>query len=164
MATNPGCWQLWNVVSDTPVGRPLLVRGSERGLWDLDGRPVALFEGWGRPDYQMWDLARRKPLGPGLGNLDLSNRGVGLLHGRPVLTGTMHKSLRVWDIGTERLLGTTDLPDTPIATAIGPKDAVWGITRTGYIGSLTVEPDHIHPSVIRRNARCRGGAPQAAEE
>jgi len=137
---------LWDVTSDTPVGLPLSVPGFDHGIWGLNQRPVALFG----PEHQVWDPARREPLGPGLGDVDLANPRVGLLYGRPVLAGTVQESLRVWDIGTARLLGTTDLPDTPIATAIGPKGTTWAITRTGYVGTLTLTPAQVHPLTARR--------------
>lgn len=157
VADTYGRW-LWDVTSGVPVGAPLLVRGFDRGVWGLNGRPVALFEVRGRRDCQVWDLARREPLGPGLGgDLGLSHPQVGLVHGRAVLAGTAQDSLRVRDIGTGRLLGTTDLPDAPIATAIGPDGTVWAITRTGYVGSLTVSPAQVHPSTVRRQGRAPSG-------
>ena len=36
-------------------------------------------------DFRAWDVARREPLGPGLGDLDLAHPSVGLLHRRPAL-------------------------------------------------------------------------------
>jgi hypothetical protein len=140
--------RLWDVIADTPVGAPLLVRGFRWGPWVLNQRPVILFKADWR-DFQVWDVARREPLGPALGDLDLANPCVGLLHGRPALAGTTGTALRTWDIGTGRLLGTADLPDKPIATAIGAKDTVWAITRSGFIGSLTITTAQIHPSAAR---------------
>ncbi|MGW1617351.1 hypothetical protein ACWCQZ_50310 [Streptomyces sp. NPDC002285] len=140
--------RLWDVIADTPVGAPLLVPGYQWGPWALNGRPVVLFKvGW--CDFQVWDVARRQPLGAGLGDLNLANPCVGLLYGRPALAGTVDESLRVWDIGTGRLLGTVELPDKPIATAIGAKDTAWAITRTGYVGSLTVTATQVHPVAAR---------------
>jgi hypothetical protein len=144
-------YRLWDLTSDTPVGLPLPVRGYRWGPWTLDQRPVALIKVDWR-DFQVWDLARRQPLGPGLGDLELENPSVGLIHGRPALTGTVGTSLQIWDIATGRLLNATDLPDTPIATAIGPKNTAWAITSTGYIGRLTITPAQIHPAAARRHA------------
>ncbi|GCD97032.1 hypothetical protein [Embleya hyalina] len=153
-----GCL-LWDVTSDRPVGRPLPVPGPDHGIWDLNGRPVALFGA----DRQVWDPARREPLGPGLGDVDLANPRVGTMRGRPVIAGTTQQSLRVWDIGTARLLGSTDLPDAPIATAIDPDGTAWAITRTGYVGTLTLGFAEVHPSTARRSLRRGGGARGARE-
>src|SRR5262249_9561010 len=134
--------------ADAPAGPPLKVRGYQWGPWDLGGRPVVLFKKDWR-DFQAWDVARREPLGPGLGDLDLTSPSVGLLHGRPALAATAGDSLRVWDLGTGRLLGETTLPAQPIATAIGAGTTAWAITRTGHIASLTITAAQIHPSVRR---------------
>jgi hypothetical protein len=145
--------RLWDVIADAPVGPPLLVRGFRWGPWALDGRPVVLFKvDWHH--FQVWDVARRQPIGPSLserdlGDQELRNPSVGLLHGRRALAGTVGESLRVWDIGTGLPLDAVDLPDKPIATAIGADDTAWAITRTGYVGSITVTAAQIHPVAAR---------------
>ncbi|MER6434257.1 hypothetical protein ABT272_42320 [Streptomyces sp900105245] len=144
--------QLWDVIADAPVGAPLLPYGYQWGPWILGERPVVLFKVKWR-DVQLWDVARRQPLGPGLGDLDLQNPCVGFLHGRPALAGTIGASLRIWDIGTGRLLGTVALPEKPIATAVGAKDTAWAITRTGYVESLTISATQIHPAATRHTLR-----------
>jgi hypothetical protein len=63
-----------------------------------------------------------------------------LLHDRPVLAATVRRTLCVWDVGTGRLLGERNLPDPPIATAIGTQDTVWAIGGTGYVACLEVTP------------------------
>ncbi|MEU8121324.1 hypothetical protein AB0C21_21670 [Spirillospora sp. NPDC049024] len=142
--------RLWDPISDEPVGPPFLVRGYRWGPWALNRRPVALFKvNW--RDFQVWDLARREPCGPGLGDLELKNPSLGLVHGRPALAATVGTSLRIWDIRTGRLINATPLPDTPIATAVGPKSTAWAITTTGYVGSVTITPAEIHPAAARRN-------------
>ncbi len=143
--------QLWDVIADVPVGPPLLVRGYQWGPWELAGRPVLLFKVDWR-DFQLWDIGRREPLGPGLGDLELANPSAGLMHGRPVLAGTVGTSLAAWDVGTGRLLGELSLPDQPIATTIGagaPGATAWAITRSGHIGRLTIPLARIHPSARR---------------
>lgn len=142
--------RLWDPISDEPVGPPFLVRGYRWGPWSLNRRPVALFKvNW--RDFQVWDLARREPCGPGLGDLELENPSLGLIHGRPALAATVGTSLRIWDIRTGRLINATSLPDTPIATAVGPKSTAWAITTTGYVGSVIITPAEIHPTAARRN-------------
>jgi hypothetical protein len=143
---------LWDVTADAPAGAPLLVRGYQWGPWDLDSRPVVLFKVDWR-DFQAWDIARREPLGPALGDLDLANPSVGLLYGRPALAATTGASLLVWDLGTARLLGETVLPGQPIATAIGAGTTAWAITRTGHVASLTITAAQIHPSARRARQR-----------
>ena len=158
--------RLWDVIADEPAGAPLLVRGYQWGPWELAGRPVVLFKVDWR-DFQLWDVGRREPLGPGLGDLDLENPSAGLLHGRPVLAGSVGSALRVWDVGTGRLLGEAALPDEPIATAIDPgagarsgagprtgaraEGFTWAITRTGYLGRLTVTAAQINPVAARHS-------------
>lgn len=140
--------RLWDVIADAPVGPPLPVRGFQWGPWALDGRPVMLFKvDWRH--FEVWDVGRRHPIGPSLGDLDLANPSVGLVHGRRALAGTVGESLRVWDVGTGRLLDAVELPDKPIATAIGAKGTAWTITRTGYVGSTTVTAAQIHPVAAR---------------
>ncbi|WP_141583456.1 hypothetical protein [Actinomadura sp. WMMA1423] len=137
--------RLWDPTSDKPVGPPFLVRGYRWGPWMLNLRPVALFKVDWR-DFQLWDLGRREPCGPGLGDLELKNPSVGLIHGRPALAGTVGRALQLWDIPTGRLINATALPDTPIATAIGSTSTAWAVTTTGHIGKLTIKPAEIHPA------------------
>ena len=138
--------RLWDVVADAPVGPPFLMRGYEWGPWELHGRPVMLFKvGW--RDLELWDLGRREPLGPGLGDLRLAALSVGAVHGRPVLAAAVGEELRVWDVGTGRTLGAARLPDRPIATAVGPH--VWAIGRGGHVTRLRVPVRRIHPSAVR---------------
>ena len=94
-----------------------------------------------------------EPCGPGLSDLELQNPSVGLIHGCPALAGTVGTSLRIWDILTGRLIKATTLPDTPIATAVGPKSTAWAIITTGYVGKPTVIPAEIHPAAARHHPR-----------
>lgn len=155
-----GC-RFWDITSGVPVGSTLVGHEFDGGQRVVGGRPVALFRVHGGSDHQVWDLARQEPLGPRLAGIGW-NLQVGLLHGRPVVADTTRESLRAWDIGTGRLLGSADLPDEPIATAIGPAGTVWAITRTGFVASLAVPPARIHPTAVRHREGCGAGGPRAA--
>ena len=114
----------------------------------MGDRAVMLFKVIWR-DLQVWDLGRREPLGPGLGDLRLSRPQVGMVHGRPVLAGALGNGVSVWDLGTARLIKQTPSPRKPIAVTIGARGSVWAsTTRMDSYGSTSQL--RIHPCALRR--------------
>jgi hypothetical protein len=143
--------RLWDVTADRPVGPPLVVPGYEWGPWPLNGRPVMLFAvNW--RDLQAWDLGRREPLGPGLGDLGLRRPQAGVIHGRPVVAGAMGNTLTVCDLGTARRIAEVSLPRPPVAVTIGGHGTVWAVDDAGGLVRIDVTGARIHPSAVRRLA------------
>ena len=144
-----GRWDqwLWDPVADRPAGPPLTMRGYRCGPWTVDGHPLLLYKVDWR-DWQLWDLARRAPLGPGLGDLGLENPAAGVLHGRPVLAGILDSAAVLYDVGTGRQLADRTMPHPPLATAVAG-DTLWAVDTDGGFVRHTVPVRDIHPSALR---------------
>jgi hypothetical protein len=142
VAMNQGWW-LWEPLRDAPLGGPLKVRGYQWGPWPVAGRPVMLYKRDWR-SFQVWDIARREPLGPFMGDLDLNRPHIGTAHGHRVLAAALDEHVRVWDVSTARQIAETALPRA-VAVNIGPDNVIRAIDGRGVMARMEIPIRAVHP-------------------